>query len=104
MQQAEPPGHVDVEPQFLQLGPIDGGHVDGEADRSLGEIIDEQLGRFQGDRFLRLGGRGAQVRRDDDVGQLQQRMIGRRRLLHEHVERRPGEMAGLAAPRPAPPR
>ena len=44
MEQPQPPGHVDVEPQLLQLGAIDGGHVDGEADDALGEIIDQKLG------------------------------------------------------------
>ena len=58
----------------------------------------------RGHRCLRLHGRGAEVRRDDDVGQLQQRMVGRRRLLHEDIEGGAGEVARLRAPRPAPPR
>ncbi len=33
------------------------------------------------------------MRREDDIGQLQQRMIGGRRFLHEHVESGPGQMA-----------
>ncbi len=33
------------------------------------------------------------MRRQDDVGQLEQRMIGRRRLLHEHVEGGSGQVA-----------
>ena len=33
--------------------------------------------------------------REDDIWQLEQGMIGRRRLLHIHVEGGPGEMAAL---------
>ena len=57
------------------------------------------------DAFLRLGGRGAEVRRQHDVGQRAERQIVRRRFLFVDVERRAADLAALAAPRAArPPR
>ena len=43
---------------------------------------------------LRLGGRGAEVRRDDDVVALEQRVLGER-LRREDVERRAADLARL---------
>ena len=104
VQQAEPAGHIDVQPHFLQLRPIDGGHVDGKLHGPFRQIIDQQLGRFQGDRFLRLHRRRPQVRRrrrrsaasaaDDRPAAAPAR---RRRA-------RPRRDGPIATPPPAPPR
>ena len=95
VQQAQPAGHVHVEPQLFQLGAVDGRHVDCEADDAARQEVDQQLGRLHGHRRLGLDGGGAEVRRHHDVGQLEQRMVGRRRFLHEDVEGGPGQVAGL---------
>ena len=78
-----------------QLGRVHGRHVDREADGAARQVVDEQLGRLDGDGGLRLDRRGAEVRRQDDIGHLQKRMVRRRRLLHENVEGGAGQVAGL---------
>ena len=50
--------------------------------------------------ILRLGGRGAEVRGDDDVVALEERVLGER-LLGEDVERRAGDLARLEPRRAA---
>ncbi len=104
MQQAEAAGQVDVEAQLVQLGAIHGRHVDREADDAARQVVDQELGRLVRHGYLRLDRGGAEVRRHDDVGQLQQRMVGRRRLLHENVESGAGQVADSGAPRPERPR
>ena len=52
-------------------------------------------------RDLRLRGRGAEMRRADHLVELEQRMIGRRRLLLEDVERGAGKASARAARRRA---
>ena len=80
LQEPKPAGEIDVQFYLVKLGPIDGGHVDGELDGPLGQVIDQELGGFERDRSLRLSVVDApEVRRYHDVGQLEQRMIGRRR-------------------------
>ena len=81
----------------------DRGEVDRVGDRAAQQIIRHLLGDLQRDVLLRLGGRGAEMRRADDVGQAEQRILGRR-LLDEHVEGGAGDMAAIRAPRAAPPR
>jgi hypothetical protein len=66
------------------------------------QIVGHLLGHLQRDVLLRLGGRGAEMRRADDVRRAEQRVsVGRLGL--EHVERRAGDMADSAL-RAAPPR
>ena len=68
VQEPQPAGQVHVEPHLVQLGPVHGRHVDGEADHAARQEIDEQLRRLPGHRKLGLDCRGAEVRRDDDIG------------------------------------
>ena len=56
----------------------DRGNVDGARDDAAGERGDDLLGGLVAGAVGRLGGRGAEVRRDDDVGVAEQRMIGDR--------------------------
>ena len=49
-----------------------------------------ELGRFAGNARLGFHGRGAKVRRDEHVGQLQEGVIRGGRLLHEDIQRRTG--------------
>ena len=63
-------------------------------DDAAGERGDDLLGGLHAGAVLRLGGRGAEVRRDDDVGVAEQRVVGDR-LLGEHVERRAADLAGV---------
>ena len=52
------------------------------------------LGGVDPGPVLGLGGRGAEMRRDDDVVALEQRVLGER-LLREDVERDAGDLARL---------
>ena len=56
----------------------DRGDVDGAGDDAAGERGDDLLGGLVAGAVGRLGGRGAEVRRDDHVGVAEQRMIGDR--------------------------
>ena len=69
-------------------------HVDGVGNGTLDQVIRHLLGNLQGDIFLRFRGRGAQMRRADDVGEAKQRAFGGR-LDFEHVKAGTGDMAGL---------
>ena len=60
----------------------------------LQQIVRHLLGDLQRDVLLRLGGGGAEMRRADDIGMAEQRIL-RRRLLGEHVEGRAGDLAGI---------
>jgi hypothetical protein len=73
------------------LGP-DGRDVDGVGDHSGGKGAAHLVGGDRAGPVLRLGGRGSQVGRHDDVVATEQRVIGHR-LLGEDVERRPGHLA-----------
>ena len=95
VQQAEAPSQIDVRAQLLHLAAINRRHVDGGQDDAAREEVDHELGRLGGDGQLGLSGAGAEVRRQDDIRQLEQRMVGRRRLLHEDVKGGAGEVAGL---------
>ena len=76
--------------ELRRLFGADRGEVDGIGDGAAGEIVRHLLGDLQRDVFLRLRGRGAEMRRADHVRQREQRIVGRR-LGHEHVERRSGD-------------
>ena len=65
------------------------GHVGRAAQR-----LRNRLGRLEGDALLRLHRGSAEVRRRDDVRQLEQRLVRIGRLGIEHVERRARESAG----------
>ncbi len=51
------------------------------------------MGDIDRDLDLRLVGGGAQMRRGDYVAELEQRMVGRRRLFDENIERGAGDLA-----------
>ena len=72
----------------------DRGHVHRTRHRRPGERGDRLLGRLIARPIGCLGRRGPEMRRDDDVGVAEQRMIGDR-FGAEHVERRPGDLARI---------
>ena len=73
----------------------DGGDVDRGGDDAAGQRGHDLLGGLDAGAVLRLGGRGAEVRRDDDVGvAVEQRVVGDR-LGREDVERGAGDLAGV---------
>jgi len=72
----------------------DRGKVDRVRNRAANQIIRHLLGDLQRDIFLRLTGRGAEVRRADDIWMAKQ-WIFCRRFVHEHIEGRACDMAGL---------
>ena len=80
--------------QRLHLLRAHSGDVDRVRDHPARERGADLLGGDDPGAVLGLGGRGAEVRGDDDVVALEQRMIGER-LLGEDVERRAGDLAGL---------
>ena len=80
--------------EFRRFLGADRGEIDGVGDGAAQQIIRHLLGDLQRDVFLRLHGRGAQMRRADDVRQREQRAL-RRRLLAKHVDRRAGDLAGF---------
>ena len=63
-------------------------------DDAAGEGGDDLLGGLHAGAVLGLGGGGAEVRRDDDVGVAEQRVVGDR-LLREDVERGAGDLAAV---------
>ena len=76
-----------------RLGP-DRGDVDRVGDDPAGERGAHLLGGDDAGAILRLGGRGPEVRGDDDVVALEDRVLGEG-LLGEDVERRAGDLARL---------
>ena len=71
----------------------DRGDVDRGGDDPAGEGGDHLLGGLDARAVLRLGGGGAEVRRDDDVGVAVEQRVVRDRLGREDVERRAGDLA-----------
>ena len=68
--------------------------VDGVGDDAAGQRSMDLLGGVGAGSVLGFGGGCAEVRGDDDVVALEQRVLGRR-LLGEDVERRAGDLARL---------
>src|SRR3546814_10550560 len=64
------------------------GDVERIGDAAGEEVIADLFRDLDRDIDLRLVGRGAEVRGADEVGGAEQRIVRRRRLLREHVERR----------------
>mmetsp|Transcript_20290 Transcript_20290/g.61860 ORF Transcript_20290/g.61860 Transcript_20290/m.61860 type:complete len:510 (+) Transcript_20290:320-1849(+) len=80
--------------RLLREGQV--GRVDDADDRLLGKGGDERVCDLLGDLALRLERRGAEVRRRDKLGVLNQRpLVLRRRLRLEHVNRGAGDVARL---------
>ena len=67
--------------------------VDRVARGSAREVFDDLVGDVEGDVHLRLAGAGAEVRRHHHLLELEQRIRGIRRLLGEHVDGGPGDVA-----------
>jgi hypothetical protein len=61
-------------------------HVHRERDAAGGQEVDHEPRRLDGDRDLCLGRGRAEVRRGDDPGELEQRVVARR-LFFKHVQR-----------------
>ena len=73
-----------------------GGDVDGVGDDAAGQRLGYLLGGDDAGAVLGLGGRGAEVRGDDDVGAGEDRVLGEG-LGGEDVEGGAAELAGLEA-------
>ncbi len=69
-------------------------HVDRRAHLAARQEVDDLLGDGDRDVDLRLVGRGAEVRRATTPSRAQQRVVLRRRLFREDVERGAGDLAG----------
>ena len=93
-QQAEAIGDVEIAAQRGQRLGIERGDVHRVADRAGGEVVDQQLDRFDGDLRLGFLGARAEVRRAEDAGHAEQRAVGAG-LGREHVERDAAELAAL---------
>ena len=78
----------------LHLLRAHGGDVDRVGDDRAGERGGDLLGGDDAGPVLGLGGRGAEVRRDDDVGAGEDRVLGEG-LGGEDVERGAASLAGL---------
>ena len=90
---AELRGERDVRAERLELLRADHGDVHGVRDEPAVERRRDLLGDDHARAVLRLVGRGGEMRRDDDVVELEQR--ARVRLLREDVERGARDLAGL---------
>jgi hypothetical protein len=71
---------------------LDAAGVHGAADLAALEVCHDCLAGVHADGGLRLVGAGAQVRREHHVVQPEQRVVLRRRLGLEHVQRRPAHL------------
>ena len=89
-QPPEPRRERDERPEQLEVLGADNGDVDGVRDEPALERRDDLLGDDQPGAILRLLGRGGEVRRDDDVLELEQ--LAGVRLGREDVERRAGDL------------
>ncbi len=84
-----------VGPEHLHVVGRHRGDVHGGRDDAAGERGDHLLGGLDAGAVLGLGGRGAEVRGDDDVVvAVEQRVVGDR-LGREDVERGAGDLAGV---------
>ena len=75
---AEPLGERDERAEHLHVLRGDRGDVHGGGDDAAGEGGDDLLGGLHAGAVLGLRGGGAEVRRDDDVGVAEERVIGDR--------------------------
>src|SRR5262245_6336028 len=93
-EEAEAVGKIEIAADRFERFGIDRGHVDRVANFALGEVVDEQLNRF--DRDLRLGffGARAQVRRAEYIGHAEEWAIGAG-LFDEHIERYTSDLAAF---------
>ena len=62
---------------------------------AIEQVVADLPGDFDADVFLRFRGRGAEVRSEDEIGQAEERVVGRRRLGFEDIEGGAGDSAGL---------
>ena len=99
---AELGGERDERAEHLQVGGVDDRDVDRVRDEAALERGDDLLGDDHAGAVLRLVGGGGEVRRDDDLVELEQRAGVR--LGGEDVERGAGELAASGSRRRAPPR
>jgi hypothetical protein len=67
------------------------------ADGPVLQVVDHLLDDLERDALLRFFGRGAEVGREDDAVELEQRVLRGHRLLDEDVERDAAELAALEA-------
>ena len=91
-QAAELGGERDVRSEHLQVRLLDDGNVDRSRHEAALERGDDLLGDHHSRSVLRLGGRGREMWRDDDLLELEK--LARVRLLAEDVEGCSGDMAG----------
>jgi len=80
---------------YLELSAIECRHVHGKTDLPAREEVDQKPRSLNGDRHLCFFGGGTQVRRDQDVRMVHKRVVGRRRLRVEHVDRRTRDVARI---------
>ena len=92
-ERAELLGEVEVGRQPRRILGRDVGHVERVRDRAGQQVVRHLLGDLQRHVLLRLDGRGAEMRRADEVGRAEQH-VGLGRLLDEDVEARAGDVAG----------
>ena len=85
---AQPLGQPQMRSERFQLLGRERRHIDRMADHAIDEKFGSLLRDVDRDLDLRLVGRRAQMGRRDHVVEAQQRMVFRRRLFDEHVERR----------------
>ena len=69
MEHSQPPGEIEVVANIVELGAIHGRHIHRKTNLPAREKVDQELGRFDGDRDLGLLGRGSQMGRDDDLAE-----------------------------------
>ena len=82
----QPAGEIDEVAHLVQFRPIYRCHVDGTLHDTARQKIDEQIRRFDRNRFLRFRRTGAQVRREHDIGRFEKEAVRGRWLLLEDVE------------------
>ena len=81
-----------VRPQLRRFLGAERRHVERIGDAAVDQVVGHLLGHLQRDIYLRLIGRGAEVRGADEIGGSEQRrLLGG--FLDENVERRTGDMA-----------
>ena len=93
-QAAELLGQLHIGPELRRLLGGERGHVERVGDAAADQEVGHLLGDLDRDIDLRLGGRGAEMRRRDEAGRAEQGVV-LRRLLDEHVERGAADMAAL---------